>query len=81
MSSTARIDAQTSTASIYGFEVLLGVGTGAFIQAGYAVIQAVVDPVDMAYAISFMMIGEISFLPCLDGRIYKTPRANRDLFF
>ena len=55
---TARIDTDTSQAYIYGFEVLLGIGTGAFIQAGYAVIQAVVEPADMYYAISFMMIGK-----------------------
>lgn len=56
--SKARIDPQTPVAQIYGFEVLLGIGTGCFIQAGYAVIQAVVPPADMAYAISFMMIGK-----------------------
>lgn len=54
----ARIDRDTARGSIYGYEVLLGIGTGAYIQAGYAVIQAVVDPADMSYAISFMMIGE-----------------------
>ncbi|KAI9776506.1 MAG: hypothetical protein M1839_009540 [Geoglossum umbratile] len=55
----SRIDEHTSTSKIYGYEVLLGVGTGAYIQAGYAVIQAVVDPADMYYAISFMMIAQI----------------------
>lgn len=58
---TARINSTTPTANIYGFEVLLGIGAGAFIQAGYAVIQAVVDASDMSNAISFMMIGE--FVP------------------
>ncbi|KAI4157766.1 MAG: hypothetical protein L6R39_000597 [Caloplaca ligustica] len=55
----SRVDTGTSQASIYGFEVLLGVGSGAFIQAGYAVIQAVVEPADMSYAISFMMLAQI----------------------
>lgn len=54
--STARISSTSSAANIYGFEVLLGFGTGAFIQSGYAVIQAVVDPSNMSYAISFIMI-------------------------
>jgi hypothetical protein len=37
--------------------VPLGLGTGAFTQSGYAVIQAMTDPNDLAYAISFMMLG------------------------
>ncbi|KAF4624954.1 hypothetical protein G7Y89_g13216 [Cudoniella acicularis] len=55
----SRIDSTTSTASIYGFEVLLGLGAGAFIQAGYAVIQTAVEPADMYYAISFMMLAQV----------------------
>lgn len=54
---TARIEPHISQGQIYGFEVLVGIGTGCFIQAGYAVIQAVVPPAEMAYAISFMMLG------------------------
>lgn len=53
----ARIDNHTSTSYIYGFEALLGIGGGAFVQAGYAVIQAVVAPEDLGYAVSFMMVG------------------------
>lgn len=55
----SRVTATTSTGSIYGFEVLIGVGTGCFIQAGYAVIQAIVPPAEMAYAISFMMLAQL----------------------
>jgi hypothetical protein len=47
----------TSTNYIYGLEALLGIGGGVFIQASYAVIQAVTDPADMSYGISFIMIG------------------------
>ncbi|XXG95715.1 hypothetical protein Hte_001985 [Hypoxylon texense] len=54
----SRIETRTPEAQIYGFEILVGIGTGCFIQAGYAVIQAVVDEADMAYAINFMMLGE-----------------------
>lgn len=57
--SKARITVDTPTGNIYGFEVLIGIGTGCFIQAGYAVIQAMVAPAEMAYAISFMMLGEL----------------------
>ncbi|KAI9703719.1 MAG: hypothetical protein M1836_007489 [Candelina mexicana] len=55
----SRIDINTAQGAIYGYEVLLGVGTGAYIQAGYAVIQAVTDPADMFYAIAFMMVAQI----------------------
>lgn len=44
--------------NIYGYEILVGIGTGCFIQAGYAVIQAVIPPAEMAYGISFMMLGQ-----------------------
>ncbi|EYE92423.1 putative MFS drug efflux transporter [Aspergillus ruber CBS 135680] len=55
----SRIDIYTSTSYIYGFEALLGIGGGAFVQAGYAVIQAVVAPEDLGYAVSFMMVAQI----------------------
>lgn len=54
------VDINTSTANIYGYEVLLGIGTGAYIQAGYGVIQAIIEPAKMAYAISFIMLGMCS---------------------
>ncbi|MCJ1360924.1 hypothetical protein MMC16_000019 [Acarospora aff. strigata] len=56
----SRIDAGTPTRNIYGFEVLLGLGVGATIQAGYAVIQAIVDPAEMSYGISFIMLAQLS---------------------
>lgn len=52
----------TSTARIYGYEVLLGIGTGAYIQAGYGVIQAIIEPANMAYALSFMMLGRYPYI-------------------
>ncbi|KAL8888844.1 MAG: hypothetical protein Q9215_003796 [Flavoplaca cf. flavocitrina] len=54
-----RVDSNTSTANIYGYEVLLGIGTGAYIQAGYGVIQAIIEPAKMAYAISFIMLAQL----------------------
>ena len=38
--------------------MLIGVGTGAYAQGGYAVIQTCIDPSDMSYGISFIMIGK-----------------------
>lgn len=50
----------TSTSLIYGMEALIGLGAGSHIQDGYAVIQAVIDPRDVAKGISFIMLG----MPC-----------------
>ncbi|MCJ1392118.1 hypothetical protein MMC18_004985 [Xylographa bjoerkii] len=50
----------TSTAAIYGYEVLVAIGSGAFIQAGYATIQTVVAPSDTAQAIAFMMLAQFA---------------------
>lgn len=57
---TATIDVSTSTAKIYGYEVLSAIGAGAFVQSGYAVLQAIVDPSEMAFAITFMMVAQLS---------------------
>lgn len=56
----ARITTNTPQAEIYGYEILIGFGTGAYAQAGYAVIQAFIDPSEMAYGISFMMLGKFT---------------------
>ncbi|SPQ26873.1 cd867ba1-2a8a-411d-a580-4cd420b027f1 [Thermothielavioides terrestris] len=56
----SRITTQTPAGQIYGFEILVGIGTGCFIQAGYAVIQAVTPAAEMAYAISFMMLAQLA---------------------
>ena len=50
----------TSTAAIYGYEVLVAIGSGAFIQAGYATIQTVVAPSDTPQAIAFMMLAQFA---------------------
>ncbi|KAH6658493.1 major facilitator superfamily domain-containing protein [Truncatella angustata] len=55
----SRVTSDTPTGQIYGFEVLIGIGTGCFIQAGYAVIQGMVPASDMSYGISFMMIAQL----------------------
>lgn len=55
--SIARITSHTPQSQIYGYEFIVGLGTGACAQAGYAVIQSMVEPAETAYAISFMMLG------------------------
>ena len=42
---------------MYGFEILMGIGVGAYAQAGFAVIQALVEPADAGSGITFAMIG------------------------
>jgi hypothetical protein len=37
--------------------VLLGLGSGAFVQAGYAVLFSILESSDMAFGTSFMMLG------------------------
>lgn len=48
----AQIDVNTSVTKIYGYEILVAVGAGAFIQAGYATIQTVIPASDTSYAIA-----------------------------
>ncbi|KAL8935279.1 MAG: hypothetical protein Q9211_004782 [Gyalolechia sp. 1 TL-2023] len=67
------VDINTSTAKIYGYEVLLGVGSGAYIQAGYGVIQAIIEPSNMSYAITFMMLAQllgITFGLSISGAVF-----------
>lgn len=56
-STIAYIDRNSVWRRNYGTEIVHIIGTGAYISAGYAVVQAVVDPVDISYAITFMLIG------------------------
>ena len=64
---TARVQVNTSASSVYGYEVLLGVGSGAYTQASFAVIQAVVEPKDAGAGITLMLIGEFqNFVVLLD---------------
>ncbi|KAL2159568.1 hypothetical protein VTH06DRAFT_2137 [Thermothelomyces fergusii] len=56
----SRITTATPEGHIYGFEVLTGVGTGCFIQAGYAVIQAVTPAAELAYALGYMMLAQLA---------------------
>ncbi|KAL1615416.1 hypothetical protein SLS56_011829 [Neofusicoccum ribis] len=74
------IDAHTSPGAIYGYEVLVALGAGAFAQAGYAVIQAVVDAAEMASALTFMMIaqlGGICFGLAVAGAVFLNDAQQR----
>ncbi|KAF2836608.1 MFS general substrate transporter [Patellaria atrata CBS 101060] len=55
----SRVNTSTSTAYVYGMEVILGLGVGSHIQSGFAVIQSITEPAVMAYAITFMMVAQL----------------------
>ncbi|KAF2806010.1 putative efflux pump antibiotic resistance protein [Mytilinidion resinicola] len=52
------IDQEASESRVYGYTVLMGVGTGMFAQAGFSVAQAVVDAADIAPAIAFITLAQ-----------------------
>lgn len=52
------LDSNTSVSAVYGYSVLIGIGTGSFLQASYGVSQALVDPEDIPNAIGFIGIGQ-----------------------
>ena len=56
----ALIDVNTSTAHIYGYSVLLGIGSGCGMQSGFSVIQTITKSELVSLGIAFIMIG-ISF--------------------
>lgn len=60
MARSARIDVDTSTSAIYGYEVLIAFGAGSFVQASFAVIQTIVTPAEMSYGITLMLVGTCS---------------------
>lgn len=51
------VNIDTPSGVIYGLEIVLGLGAGAYTQAAFAVIQAVVDPVDAPNGLTLMLLG------------------------
>lgn len=52
------LDSNTSASAVYGYSVLIGIGTGSFLQASYGVSQALVPPEEIPNAIGFISIGQ-----------------------
>ncbi|KAI9677145.1 MAG: hypothetical protein M1829_002719 [Trizodia sp. TS-e1964] len=48
------VDEFSSTSSIYGYTVLIGIGTGAFCQASFSVAQGKVEPEEIPLAVGFI---------------------------
>jgi hypothetical protein len=68
------INATTSVARIYGFEILIAAGTGLVFQNGYAVAAAKVPLKDRAYAIGFInvaQIGTIAIALAIAGSLFQ----------
>lgn len=56
------VDVDTSTAKIYGYEVLMAFGSGLSMQAAYSVAVALVDPIDTLNAVGYINVGQIGSL-------------------
>ncbi|MCJ1284971.1 hypothetical protein MMC26_004308 [Xylographa opegraphella] len=54
------VDENTSTAKIYGYSILLGIGSGSFIQLSYTVIQSKVEKVEIPIGIGFLTFAQLS---------------------
>ena len=52
------LDSHTSASAVYGYSVLIGIGTGSYLQASYGVSQALVAPEDIPNAVGFISIGQ-----------------------
>jgi hypothetical protein len=53
------IDVDTSTSKVYGYSVLVAIGVGLTLQAGYTIAQAKVPPHQVPSVISFMNVAQI----------------------
>jgi len=53
------IDPTTSVSKVYGYLVLIGIGTGCFVQMGFAVAQAISPKIETEAAISFVSQGQL----------------------
>jgi hypothetical protein len=68
------VKSTTSTAAIYGYEVLIAVGVGLIFQTGYSVAAATVDPKDVPASIGFInvaQIGSVAISLSISGSIFQ----------
>ncbi|EFW22347.1 conserved hypothetical protein [Coccidioides posadasii str. Silveira] len=68
------VNENSSNASIYGYTVLVGAGGGCYIVAGFAIVQSLVPPHDIANAIGaltiFQDLGMVMFL-AVSGALFQ----------
>ena len=71
---TDTVDEKTSTSSVYGFIVLIGIGAGMFIQASFSVAQAKVTKDRAADAAGFISLAQnlgIALALAISGSIFQ----------
>jgi len=54
------VDTDSSISRVYGYSVLIGLGTGMFAQASFSVAQAIVEPDKVAQAVGFITCAQVS---------------------
>ncbi|KAF9884963.1 hypothetical protein FE257_000873 [Aspergillus nanangensis] len=68
------VNIHTSTQNIYGYTILVGAGSGCYLVAGFAIMQSLVPPQDIANAVGAMTIcqdlGMTVFL-AVSGTLYQ----------
>ncbi|KAI0197902.1 major facilitator superfamily domain-containing protein [Astrocystis sublimbata] len=70
----ATVTASTSDARLYGYNVLLGSGCGAFFTAGFSITQSLVSESELSNVISFMSVGQTMgsiFYLSLGGSLFQ----------
>lgn len=68
------VDLETSSSSIYGYTVLLGIGGGCLLLSSFGCVSAVVDPSDIFNAIGALSVVQcmgITFFPAISGCIFQ----------
>ncbi|KAL9122167.1 MAG: hypothetical protein Q9187_001282 [Circinaria calcarea] len=64
----------TKPAAVYGYILLLGVGVGSYVQAGFAITECLVSPTELAHIVGFMSVaqsmGIVVFLAVM-GSVYQ----------
>ncbi|KAJ5201673.1 uncharacterized protein N7498_006336 [Penicillium cinerascens] len=79
---TTIVNVDTPSGVIYGLEIVLGLGAGAYTQAAFAVIQAVVDPADAPNGLTLMLLAQLSGMTLglsISGAVFVNIASN-DLF-
>ncbi|KIM94455.1 hypothetical protein OIDMADRAFT_45814 [Oidiodendron maius Zn] len=69
-----RVTQTTHAAAIYGFEIIIAIGTGLSVQIGYSLASAKVKPHEVAQAIGFInvaQIGSVSIALSISGSIFQ----------
>ncbi|KAN0098976.1 MFS general substrate transporter [Hyaloscypha variabilis] len=54
------VDTSSSISRVYGYSVIIGLGTGMFAQASFSVAQAIVEPHLIASAVGFITCAQVS---------------------